>query len=531
MKFGKKYIRLKTAIIFFVCMVVVLALVVTGFLIGQREIHSTKQELSDKVMDTARTVGHSPVVIEGLDGKRDDTDVANYADRIRKLTSVRFITVMDMDGIRLSHPDKWKIGKHFVGGDENRSLQGEEYLSTAEGTLGESLRAFEPIYNNEGKQVGAVAVGILLNHIHEEVMKSMSIIYIGIGVGVLVGTLGALLLARKIKKVLLGLEPFEIANLWQQRNAMLESVREGILAVDKDGKVIAANSAALQIFEHAGIYGEPVGKNIDHFLPNSKLPHVVETGEAEYDQERHLNGVTWVSNRVPIKVDGRVVGAITTLRDKTELKQLVEQLTGVKLYADALRVKSHEFMNKLHVIAGMVHIKEYDELSSYINQIAEQYQMEAGSISRLVRDPVLAGFLLSKISDAREHGVELNISGENPMPYPKQPEMKDDLITIMGNLIDNAIEAVEANEAKDIDVTIEYNDGIFSFSVEDHGGGIPEELQKTILEKGYSTKGDDRGYGLFLTQKGVQKLDGKLTVQSDGQWTKFKADIPYEEGG
>ncbi|MFC7440245.1 DcuS/MalK family sensor histidine kinase [Laceyella putida] len=528
MKFGKKVISLQAAMSLLVATVVILALAVTGFLISREVVQETDKHLTDKALDIARMVAHSPLVIDALEGKEDDRQIQSFTSEIGRMTQVKFIVVMDMNHIRKSHPDQTKVGKRFVGGDEDKAMAGKEYISVADGTLGKSLRAFEPIRNAAGKQVGVVAVGILMDRVEAAKAQSARNIYIGVIVGVLVGAAGALVLARKVKKILFGLEPFQIAGLLQERNAMLESVREGILAVDHEEKIVVANAEAVRIFQRRGLVGPLVGKNIEEVMPESRLRHVLESGRAEVDQEYGLNGLTLVVNRVPVTVENQVVGAIATFRDKTELKQLAEQLTGVKSYAEALRVQAHEFLNKLHVILGLVHIGEYDKLSSFIQHITDHYQMEVGAVSRLVKEPVLAGFLLSKYSYAREHGVTLHLSGDCPLPLPRDPELVGEMITILGNLIDNGIEAVEGGEKKEISVFLKYDGTVFSCSVQDSGGGIPDEIRGDIFKQGFSTKGKNRGYGLYLVESSVEKLGGTLVVTSDGDGTTFTINLPYK---
>lgn len=531
MRFGKKYVSLQTAMVLFVCLVVSLSLTVTGILIGVNEANSTRDALSQKAMTVAQTVALSPLVIEALEGKRNQGDVDTFATKVLEQTKVRFIVVMDMNHIRLSHPNTSLIGQHFVGGDEDAAMHGKAYISTAKGTLGESLRAFMPIYGDGGKQVGVVSVGIMTDHVHDVIWNSERVIYTGIGVGIVVGIIGAWVLAARIKKILLGLEPFEIVNLWHERNAMLESVREGILAVHQDGTVIVANAEAMRMFRRGGIEEDPVGRPIEDMVPNFRFESVLAEGKPSYDDEYDLNGYSYVVNRVPIQVNHQVVGVVATFRDKTELKQLAEQLTGVKLYAEALRAQAHEFMNKLHVILGMVHIGEYSRLSTYIHQITEHFQVEVGAISRLVKDPVLVGFLLSKLSYAREHQVQLRISGDCSLPVAKDPNVVDDIITILGNLLDNGFEAVESQDVKEIDVQLEYDEEHFHAAVTDTGPGVPEELREVIFQKGFSTKGTNRGYGLFLVKRSIEKLGGTLCFETDGQWTTFTVTLPYVEGG
>ncbi|WP_026676985.1 DcuS/MalK family sensor histidine kinase [Fictibacillus gelatini] len=527
MKVKKTIISLNTTIALFVCTVVVLALTVTGILTAIDIANKTEKSISEKAMDIARVVAHSPLVIEALEEKRNESVIQQYAEEVRRLTHVRYIVVMDKDHIRKSHPDKSKIGKHFVGNDEERAFRGKEYTSTARGSLGKSMRAFEPIYNAKGKEIGVVAVGIMLTHVKESIAKSTKMFDIGIGTGILVGIFGALLLARKIKKVLFGLEPYEIAKFLQERNAMLESVKEGILAVNKEGKIILANAAAIRMFKLAGFNENPLHKNVEEYLPETRFGALLESGSSEFDKEYELNGISLVVNRMPIKVEGQVVGGIATFRDKTELKKLAEQLTGVKAYVEALRVNTHEFMNKLHVMLGMVHIGEYEKLSAYIHSITNHYQMEIGAVSRIVKDPVLAGFLLSKISYAREQAITLLISGKNVLPEIKNENIINELITILGNLIDNAIEAAEGQPNKEVNVDIAFDGDTLSFSVKDYGEGIHETIKENIFKKGFSTKGSDRGFGLYLVQSSVEKLGGTFMFNSRENETIFTVHLPY----
>lgn len=203
MRTSKPFFGLQTIMTLLVCGVVALSLVVTDSLISQKVADNTQQNLADKAMTIARIVAHSSLVNEALNGQRAETEIQPFANDIQKITAVEFVVVMDMKGIRKSHPDVTKIGQPFVGGDEGAALQGHEYISNAKGTLGMSLRAFAPIVTPSGKQVGAVAVGISLRNVNQAVAQSRVIIYVGVGFGLLVGIIGALLLARKIKKLCL----------------------------------------------------------------------------------------------------------------------------------------------------------------------------------------------------------------------------------------------------------------------------------------------------------------------------------------
>lgn len=332
-----------------------------------------------------------------------------------------------------------------------------------------------------------------------------------------------------------GLEPFAIAQMFEERSAMLQSVKEGIVAVDNQSYITIANEEAMKIFQKAGINGNPIGKKVGEYVPNTNLQKILQTGEAELDQEQDLHGIRILANRIPVIVDGEIVGAITSFRDKTEIRQLAEKLTDVSNYAEALRSHTHEFMNKMHTIMGMISTKDYDRVTDYVTQIANQYQVEVGSVVSKIKDPVLAGFLLGKISLVREAGGEMILSEESFLPAPAEGEgeVVHELIIIIGNLINNAVEAIEQSKTRLITLDLSYESDILIIEVSDTGQGIDEEMKKNIFKKGYSNKGTDRGLGLYLIERSLERLGGEITVVSRvGYGTTFKVVLPYwgEEG-
>ena len=360
------------------------------------------------------------------------------------------------------------------------------------------------------------------------VNKSRTGIFIGTIIGILIGVLGAVILARYIKKILLGLEPFAIAKLLEERSAMLQSVHEGIVAVDQEATITLVNRAALKLFEKAGLRENPIGTNIEEYMSTAHLNDLVSADKVELDEEQNLNGITILTNRVPVIVGNKVVGAIATFRDKTEIQVLAEQLTGVRIYADALRAQAHEFMNKLHVIMGMIHMGYYDKVVDYINETVDHRNSEIGSVTNKIKDPVLAGFLIGKLSYARESGAELAVSCDHPLPQPADSDVTHELITIVGNFIDNAIDAVADCSVKKIAVEFDYGDDILTVKVKDTGAGMSEELQNQIFKKGFSTNGENRGIGLYLVLQAIKKLEGEVILSSkQGKGTVFSVYLPY----
>lgn len=530
----KPVLSLQTKIIIIVWTVVALALLLTNVLITQHVTKSVQNGLRDNAINIARMVARSPAIINGLDNRVDEAAIQLLANDMRQATNVEFIVVIDMQGIRKSHPVAEQVGQHMIGGDEIRALKGEEYVSIAEGTLGHSLRAFTPIYSRDGRQTGAVVVGILLNNMEQAAAQSRKLVYLATALGLLIGATGAVLLAGNIKKTLFGLEPFAIAKLLEERSAMLQSVREGIIAVDKEVNITLVNNEALRILAFAGIHGDPSGKCAEDYIPNSRLKEVLESGQAELDQEQDINGVVILTNRLPIIVNGQIVGAIATFRDKTEMRRLAEELTGVRAYVEALRSQTHEFMNKLHVVLGLVRLKCYDQLIAYISQIVHQQEAEVNFIGARIREPALAGFLLSKHSRAREIGADLTVTDDSYLPKAANSHIVHELVTIVGNLIDNAFEAVTACDKKKVLVRLNFDRlaKLLTITVADTGPGVAKEDRDKIFEKGFSTKADNRGLGLLLVKRSVEGLGGRISLTAPGsQGAEFIIQIPYNNEG
>jgi two-component system, CitB family, sensor histidine kinase MalK len=526
-----KKLRLSTLIILFVCGVVLISLVITDLLISRTINDNIEANIEEKAKIVSRTVAHSTIVKSGLQKQESEESIQEYALDIQESADVLFVVVMNMEGIRKSHPDPERIGKHFVGGDEKDVLEGKESLSISEGTLGKSVRAFSPVYNEQHEQIGAVAVGISLNSVEEALNQSHSNILLGSVIGVAVGIIGAIIIAKYIKKILFGLEPIAIAKILEERNTMLQSVHEGVVAVNKDTTISLVNISALKIFNEAGLSSDPIGMPIKEYMPYTGLERVMETGKPELDEEQTINGVSILVNRVPLIVNDEVVGAISTFRDKTEVNQLAEQLTGVKSYAEALRAQSHEFMNKLHVILGLLKMKDYTHLDRYVKELVSLRVDEVSMVTSKVKDPVLAGFIMGKLSYAREKNVSLTIECHDVIPEPSDPGVTHKLITVIGNLLDNSIEATMDRDEKEVLMELFYREDQFEMVVTDTGIGMPDDMVEDIFTKGFSSKGEERGYGLFLVKECLGKLNGSLHVESKvGSGTTLIVQASYKEG-
>ena len=289
---------------------------------------------------------------------------------------------------------------------------------------------------------------------------------------------------------------------------------------------------AEKILRAAGVSGPLEGQPVQQTIPATRLDAILESGKPEYDMEQNINGHTIMTNRAPLSVQGKVIGAVATFRDMTEVRAQAERLIGLSNYAEALRSRSHEYLNKLHVISGLLRNRRYDELDAYLERIIGSKKRETSSIAALVKDPIVAGFLESKFSRAHELGVTLSIEGTGVLP-PLSAKGAHALVTVVGNLIDNAFDAVIYAGEKRIALHLESDfapasgAGQLVIQVADTGRGIADEHQEKIFSKGFSTKGSNRGIGLYMLLLTLDEVDGSVEIDSKlGHGSSFTVRIP-----
>ncbi|MCU6321694.1 sensor histidine kinase [Enterobacter quasiroggenkampii] len=521
----KRPMKLNTLVTLMVCAIIGSVLLVVFALYSVQITRATRDDVKDTALGIARTLADSPEIQRGLMQAPQENIIQPIAQAVTKRNDLLFTVVTDMRGIRYSHPNEALLGLHFIGDDLTPALEGKENVSVNRGALAEALRVFTPVYDGQHEQIGVVVVGISLNKVEEQITRGRLNAVWTILFSIFMSSMAIWGLVRVLKRILFGLEPYEISALFEQRQAMLQSLREGVLAVDIHGRVTMINQTAREILLL------PSGKQTENTSAPllASLRDVSKTGVARQDQEISCNGRLLLCNMVPVKSQDRVIGAITTFRDKTEISQLMQRIDGIVNYVDALRAHTHEFMNKLHVILGLLHMKRYDKLEEYILQTAHHYQTDIGTIQSKVKSPVVAGFLLGKINRAKEAGVTLTLADESQIPDTASEEQVAVLITALGNLIENALDAMEGQQEGEIGLLLHYQNGWLSCEVSDDGPGIDPTQLESIFTKGFSTKGDNRGVGLFLARQQIQNLGGDITVESEpGVFTQFFVHIPWD---
>lgn len=521
----KRPMKLYTLVTLMVSAIIASVLLVVFALYSVQITRATRDDVKDTALGIARTLADSPEIQRGLMQSPQADIIHPIAKAVTQRNDLLLTVVTDMRGIRYSHPNEALIGLHFIGNDLEPALEGKENVSVNRGALAEALRVFTPVYDSQHDQIGVVVVGISLKKVEDQIARGRLNALWTILFSIFMSSMAIWGLVRVLKRILFGLEPYEISALFEQRQAMLQSLREGVLAVDIHGRVTMINHAAREILLLPS--GKQTENTSEPLLAN--LREVSKTGIARQDQEISCNGRLLLCNMVPVKSQNRVIGAISTFRDKTEISQLMQRIDGMVNYVDALRSHTHEFMNKLHVILGLLHMKRYDKLEEYIIQTAHNYQTDIGTIQSKVKSPVVAGFLLGKINRAKEAGVTLTLADESLIPDTASEEQVAVLITALGNLIENALDAMAGQQEGEIGLLLHYQNGWLSCEVSDDGPGIDPTQLEAIFTKGFSTKGENRGVGLFLARQQIHNLGGDITVESEpGVFTQFFVHIPWD---
>ena len=490
------------------------ALVSITWLMVSMLVSSILEEyIGRNALNVSKTVSLTTVVHEGLKNK-NSTQIQLYAESVRKATGARFVVVGDHEGRRYSHPVPERIGKLMVGGDNPRALErGEAYVSKAVGTLGPSMRGKVPIFANSGKVIGVVSVGYLQETVESVTEGYLQRVLLWVFGLFLLGGIGTWLIARNVKQSIFGLEPVEIARLFRERNAILDSIREGVVAINDKGQVTMLDHEAAKILKIPPESG--IGTSIESILPQTRMLEVLKSGEEQFDQEMIIGGIEVIVNRVPIWQNGRVAGVVSSFRRKDEIDRMAQELTQIQEYSEVLRTQTHEYSNKLHTLAGLIQLGSHQEALDLIGRETSGYQELLGTLAETVPEPLLSAIILGKYNRAQELRINFQLDPESRMIDIPKKINREKIVTILGNLLENALEAAQENTSGKRTVQLSMTDfgNDLIFEVEDSGSGIEDESVDLSLQHGFTTKsGTGRGIGLSLVHENLKYLGGHLTV-------------------
>ncbi|MBW2660203.1 MAG: sensor histidine kinase, partial [Deltaproteobacteria bacterium] len=477
-----------------------------------------EEQMGSRALKVSQTVALIPDIRRDLErADLEKSSIQYIVEKIRQTTGAQFIVVGDKEGRRYSHPVAERIGRYMVGGDNSPALdEGKTYISRATGTLGPSIRGKVPVFSQTGEVIGVVSVGYLVQNVNSLIRGYNIKIITFLTAAILFGIAVTIKITDEFKKLIFGLEPNEIAALLQERTTTLETIREGVLAVDGKGLITTINQAA---FETLGLDSseDVVGRPVISILPQTRILDVLHTGVSQLDRELLVGDKEIIVNRIPMVSDGRITGVVSSFRNKDELDILAKKLSQIQKYSEMLRVQTHEYSNKLHTISGLIQIGAYQEAVDLIGSETSGYQELIHSLMRIVPDPILAGTVLGKYNRARELKVDFQIDPDSSMVNVPDTMKREGLVTILSNILDNSFEAVIGNDESRRNVKLSMTDlgNDLIFEIDDSGPGIDKSEWNNVFKRGFTTKKKrGHGMGLFLVEKAITRLQGSVTIGS-----------------
>ena len=503
--------------------VVVVAAAVTAFVVTRDREQAT---VRDKVLNLAESVAVNPFVAEWAASADPPARLQPYAEQIRKQTGVGFVVIMAPDRTRWSHPDPTQIGKPFIGTIQP-ALDGRTFTETFTGTLGPSVRAVAPVRDPAGRIVALVAVGVTTEAIRSQLLRQLPFLLTGLVMLLGVALAGSALVSRRLRRQTRGLDADSISAMYSSHQAVLHSVREGLLVIDQNKRVGVINDEARRLL---GLSGDVVGTPVRDLSLPEPLAALLDEGRPAVDELHLTQDRVLVANQSIAEWEGRAFGTVVTLRDRTELEALTGELDTTKALAESLRSQAHESANRLHTMIVLVETGRGEDAVRYATTELELSQRLTDQLMTAVEEPVVAALLLGKAAQAGERGIELIVTADSQAPASNLPT--SDLVTVIGNLIDNAIDAsAEAGTRKRVTVTVRPDSDDLLIQVTDTGPGLPPDLIASAFTRGWSTKAaadpGGRGLGLALVNQAVKRHNGTVDVAAaPGGGAVFTARLP-----
>jgi len=486
-----------------------LLLLVISVLVVSTIDRQVQEDMGEQAIIIGRIVAQTPEVQRAILSKNPSEILQPLTENWRLSSGAAFVIIANMDQVRLSHPIPSNVGTPLSSLYREPVLRGEEYVYIAQGSLPSSIRANVPIYTESGdQQIGFVSIGYYLTNVYRDALeKFIPILYIFL-VAIAVSIFGSVMIARNIKKSIFGLEPHEIATIVKEKQATLEAIREGVIAVDQKGFIRLLNSEAASLLDITP--EQACGRHIDTILPQNRLDVVIDKDQSMYDEEQRVNDIIILSNSVPITVDDEVVGAVVSFRDRTEINRLAEELTGVHRFVDVLRAQAHEFKNKLHTIAGLIQLQRYEEAVDFMVDSGFAKQEVVDWLNGRIEDPTVCGLLIGKVSHMRELGIDFKITPDTALTHLPTNLTSGDIVLIIGNFLQNAIDAVAEATDKRIEISIVQLVNTLEIRVQNSGKQVSEEVAMQIYERGFTTKQGNSGLGLALILDKLKLVSGQI---------------------
>ncbi|MFB7997119.1 ATP-binding protein [Streptomyces sp. NPDC056002] len=513
--------------------VVVVLLAVAGVSLAQSE--ATFQRVEGRKVDAlAEQLGANPLVRSQLVRPVPGEALAPLVHSTLAQSGVTSVTVADAQGRIVSSTNPTVVGERLslgAGVARGRSWSGDLTLDGSRELVAQ-VPVLSAARQTLGRQLGTVMIGEASPTVWQRLSGASSYLLAYLGIASGLGVMGSWLLARRVKRQTYGLEPREIAGLAEHREAMLHGIAEGVVALDPQLRLTLVNDVGRRLLD---LPEDCVGRSIDDLGFEGRLRDVL-VGDRHGAADRHdqvviRRGRLLVMNRMTVMKDGRLLGSVTTLRDRTELAELEREIGSFRSSSELLRAQAHEFANQLHTISGLIQIGEQDEVVRYIRALNQRRHSLDVTLARRVRDTAIASLLMAKSSLAAERKVSLRISAGTALGR-LAPEDAADLATVIGNLVDNAVDAAASDDDTGdawVEVELRQDASSVEVVVRDSGPGLPPEVAREVFAHGFTTKAaqeGERGIGLALTKLVCERHSGEISVANTADGAVFTAHMP-----
>lgn len=517
----RKLSIMKKLLLSYILLVLVITILI-GLYMLPIQLTGMEQNLENKISWTCQLLAADSDISKGLDAGFFSQQVIQKLDSLyNSEEDIDYIVIADKSSRRLYHPNHTLINNTFSGGDEQDILKGAApYITTRQGNTDVQKRAFHAI-NSNGTIQGFVMVSASLNTIHKEQTRILFHFFTILLFILIIGIVLSYLISKSIRKSLLGFEPNTFAKMYLQREEILDNLNEGILALDTQQRYVYMNQSAKQFFQ-----GKSLPKDFPLF---PEINRCIQTGKVQSGLLLELQQHTLLVHLVPIFKFGVNDGVLIIARDRTEVLQLAEQLTGTNHVIEALRANTHEYLNKLHVISGLLQIGEIREAIAFISNVSSDIDNGYQTVVRQIHNRTIAALILGKQSHAKELNIQFVLRKDSFLEKHTSCLSTKELVTIIGNLLENAFDAVKTVQTlRQVELFIYSTEQGITISVDDTGCGMTKTQLQKIYDGQYTTKGEGHGIGLRLIQQIIHKHNGYMEIESElGEGSSFIINLEH----
>ncbi len=505
----------------FICILLASVFSILGTIVLIQESEHVALTYEERLLDNANLISRDQTVVNGVIS--DEINLQNHVNTqyIDVLTSIDQVVIVDDNWVVLTHYNESLIGTTYDEGFELDAFSGATYIITESDFDNDTRRAFAPIYS-EGQIEGIVSVGLSIDVIHDAQQSRIANIVMMFSSAMFVSLICVYVIYSQFKADLLGFTSSEICMLYAENKSIIDQLDEAVISVDKDFKILTINNSFRVMF---GFTDSSIGKNANELFPDIRFDLIIENDEHIMSKYQKIENRKVLMNAFPLYQDDKIIGASAVFRSYLEVDTLLDQIKGYQEVSEALRSQKHEFQNKLHVVLGLIKIGDYLKAENYIMQNVYTTNLASDYYSSRIKDDRILALFVGKEIQCKEHNCSLLLTSDSYLSKTHYPINSDDIVLILGNLIDNSIDAYENKDIDDkrIVVDIFEDESLLKINVVDEAGGIKAEIIDHMFERGISSKvGDSRGTGLSLVSEIVSVYNGEKNVFSSLEETKIE---------